>query len=424
MAEEEATDAKPGKHRAIATGPDTLSFAPAIARKLGLSAGANLDIVIERGRIAIRPNIHSLARVYVEASSRCNLSCRTCIRQTWSEPQGDMALPVFRKLVGDLRRFPHLESVMLGGFGEPTLHPDVLTMVSGLKALPIELEMVTNGTLLDDRMIEGLLKGGLDRLWISFDGADDTSYENIREGARFENVVQNLKRLREMNRKSARKIAVGIAFVVTRENIADLKDLGRLARRFGADRILVSNVIPYGPDMEPQMVCNQALTFGTFADLPVKTKMDLPRLDIDETTKEPLWRLLAGPESLSLMGEKVGARVDECRFIRERCVCIRWDGEVSPCMGLMHAHKTYFQKYEKKVRSHSFGGISQKSLWDIWKADDYVAFRERVAAFDFSPCHICGGCHLVEDNAEDCTGNTFPATCGGCLWAQGIIQCP
>jgi hypothetical protein len=24
---------------------------------------------------------------------------------------------------------------------------------------------------------------------------------------------------------------------------------------------------------------------------------------------------------------------------------------------------------------------------------------------------------------EDCYGNTFPA-CGGCLWAQGVIQCP
>ncbi len=26
-------------------------------------------------------------------------------------------------------------------------------------------------------------------------------------------------------------------------------------------------------------------------------------------------------------------------------------------------------------------------------------------------------------NEEDCFGNTFP-TCGGCLWAQGVIRCP
>jgi hypothetical protein len=30
---------------------------------------------------------------------------------------------------------------------------------------------------------------------------------------------------------------------------------------------------------------------------------------------------------------------------------------------------------------------------------------------------------LAEANLEDCLGNTAPA-CGGCLWAQGVIQCP
>ncbi len=53
----------------------------------------------------------------------------------------------------------------------------------------------------------------------------------------------------------------------------------------------------------------------------------------------------------------------------------------------------------------------------------YAEFREKVKTFDYSPCHLCGGCSLLEKNEEDCYGNTFPA-CGGCLWAQGIIQCP
>jgi hypothetical protein len=33
------------------------------------------------------------------------------------------------------------------------------------------------------------------------------------------------------------------------------------------------------------------------------------------------------------------------------------------------------------------------------------------------------GCNLSETNEEACFGNPFP-TCGGCLWAQGVIQCP
>ena len=53
----------------------------------------------------------------------------------------------------------------------------------------------------------------------------------------------------------------------------------------------------------------------------------------------------------------------------------------------------------------------------------YVAFRRRVAQFDFPPCPDCGSCELVASNEEDCLGNPFPV-CGDCLWARGILQCP
>ena len=43
--------------------------------------------------------------------------------------------------------------------------------------------MVTNGTRLDDTMLAGLMKSGLDTLWVSFDGTSEASFEGIREGA-------------------------------------------------------------------------------------------------------------------------------------------------------------------------------------------------------------------------------------------------
>ena len=138
------------------------------------------------GNVEIRPSLHSLARVYIEPTSRCNLACRTCIRNTWDEPLGDMAMATFDRLVDQLDAFKHLESVMFGGFGEPTAHPDILTMIGKVKALGVRVEMTTNGTLLDEPMIEGLLQSRLDRLWVSFDGADESRFEAIRRGARFQ----------------------------------------------------------------------------------------------------------------------------------------------------------------------------------------------------------------------------------------------
>ena len=61
---------------------------------------------------------------------------------------------------------------------------------------------------------------------------------------------------------------------------------------------------------------------------------------------------------------------------------------------------------------------------DLWLDPEYVAYRERLHNFAFAPCSYCGGCDLSEANDEDCLGNTTFPVCGGCLWAQGIIQCP
>ena len=394
-----------------------------LEKKLGLAPGSRLEVVLNNGRAEILPNIHSLNRLYVEPTSRCNLTCRTCIRNTWEEPAGDMDAETFERLIGQLGRFPHLETVMFGGFGEPTAHPRILEMIKAVKALGLRAEMTTNATLLDDALVEGLLRERLDTLWISLDGTTEESFETIRAGASLSRVLENIDRLARRNGRDGHTIEIGIAFVVMKTNLPDVKHLDRLARSVGARRILVSHVLPYSEAMEKEMLCLQTLTLETFTFAPGKTELSLPRIDVNNTTKDTLFSLLQGFENLTFMGNRVAVDARRCRFVHERVSFVRWDGEVSPCMGLLHSHKTYLYGLERRVRSHTFGNVSRGNLFDIWNSKAYADFRDKVKAFDFSPCHVCGGCSLLEKNEEDCYGNAFPA-CGGCLWAQGIIQCP
>jgi MoaA/NifB/PqqE/SkfB family radical SAM enzyme len=175
--------------------------------------------------------------------------------------------------------------------------------------------------------------------------------------------------------------------------------------------------------MEKEMICRLTLSLDTFTFSPGKTEISLPRFDVNNLTRDTFFALLRGYENLSIMGTKIGVENRKCRFIKDRCVFIRWDGKVSPCMGLLHSCTTYLQGYERKIESHTVGDVKSDPLGEIWDSKDYRNFREKVNSFDFSPCYLCGGCTYSEDNKEDCFGNTFP-TCGGCLWAQGIIQCP
>ena len=111
-------------------------------------------------------------------------------------------------------------------------------------------------------MIDGLFHSGLDRLWVSFDGADEARISNrIRQGARIP------RRRRQPGAASGAQRAgrparstSGSAFVVLKSNVADLTAMDELARSVGADRILVSNVLPYSPDMEKEMLCQLTLT--------------------------------------------------------------------------------------------------------------------------------------------------------------------
>ena len=126
-------------------------------------------------------------------------------------------------------------------------------------------------------------------------------------------------------------------------------------------------------------------------------------------------------------GGNSGNMKNRCPFIESMSGAIKWDGSLSPCLPLLHSQTSYLNYLsdsgERFSRCWLVGNIMERSLSDLWNTPEHVSFRSRVQAFDFAPCYSCGGCELQGKNEEDCFGNEFP-TCGGCLWAQGIIQCP
>jgi MoaA/NifB/PqqE/SkfB family radical SAM enzyme len=69
-----------------------------------------------------------LSKVYVEPTNRCNLMCRTCMRNAWDEPPGDMSLATFARVIDGLRAVDPPPTVFFGGIGEPLFHPQMLNM--------------------------------------------------------------------------------------------------------------------------------------------------------------------------------------------------------------------------------------------------------------------------------------------------------
>ena len=83
----------------------------------------------------------------------------------------------------------------------------------------------------------------------------------------------------------------------------------------------------------------------------------------------------------------------------------------------------YLGDRERVSREYFVGDVREKDLIEIWNNPEYQTLRKRLQDFDFSPCAFCNSCEMANENLEDCYGNIQP-TCGGCLWARGLIRCP
>lgn len=401
-----------------------LVIPPEIASSLGLEPGAAVPFELDGDTMYLRRPVTSLAKVYIEPTSRCNLQCSTCIRNAWNEPMGDMAASTFQSILEGLRGFDPVPAVFFGGFGEPLAHPRICNMVAEAKQVSARVELITNGILLTEKRSQMLVEAGLDRLWVSLDGATPESYADVRLAEALPQILENLARFRNHSfSNDGRRTELGIAFVAMKRNIGDLSALLRLSNQIGASQYMITNLLPYTSDMVDETLFGLALSKDSQKSSPLSPRVSLPRIDWNNATRQPLHNLLRTYGNVSLEGERLNRAVNRCPFIARGATVVGWDGMVSPCLALMHNYSSYLDERKRHSLRYTLGDVRQRSLKEIWEDPRYVDFRQRVQEFDFSPCTQCGGCEMAERNEEDCFGNTFP-TCGGCLWAQGVIQCP
>lgn len=354
------------------------------------------------------------ARIYVEPTSLCNLDCRTCMRNAWSEAGGRMAANTFARVLAGAASFSPIPEIFFGGYGEPLSHPQIMPMLRAAHAAGARTQLITNATLLDGGRAAALIEAGLDGLWVSLDGARPASYADVRLGAELDAVVANLERLAELRARAGAGPELGLACVAMRRNLADLPDLLALGARLGARRFLLTHVLPHTAEL-----VGEALYLDALYGDPAGAREQQAGLE----------RLAAGV--LDLAGhlgytqvEVAGARGRRaCPFLEKDSLAVRWDGAVSPCLPLLHAHTAYLGERRRDSHACAFGRLDARGLREIWEDDAYIGLRARLADFDFSPCVACNACEMADANQEDCFGNLLPA-CGGCLWAGGWVKCP
>lgn len=374
-------------------------------------------------------NQDGIRKLYIEPTSNCNLDCVMCPRNSWiDEKTGEMGMNSYEALINQLKDIKGLETIFFGGVAEPMSHKEIYKMIKIAKSLGVGVELITNGSFLDEAAIDKLLVAGLDMLWISIDTAHSNSY-NDKITNEYDAIIKTKADLLAFNvckRKINPNAKFGINFVAMKSNMNELPRIIRLGQVMGAKEIKISNIIPYEKEMQKEMLYEKTLSMMGFQDDYRKHKqmiINMPIMDFDRLEKDIIPVILRSDHSIKLGENMVTRKSGYCKFIQDSSLFVRWDGEVCPCIALLHSTKTYLHDTERKIRFCTFGNVNREHINIIWDSLEYKNFRAKVKEFSFSPCILCGDCSYVESNEEDCFGNQFP-TCGGCLWAEGFAQCP
>lgn len=359
------------------------------------------------GSLILHPRRSDAKKLYIEATTGCNLQCRTCIRNIWSDPDENMSRQTFERIIESIPTLPDLERVVFTSFGEPLTHPNILDMLEAVRRLNIKVTLGSNGLLLKPAIVRELIKLGVDRLMVSIDGASPETFAGVR-GVGLAQVVDNLKGLNAIKRQMNSAFpSLGVEFVIMKSNVSELGDVAHLTGSLGVARVIVSNVLPYTEDMRAEVL---------YGYEPIQTfKSSSWELQSDA------WVMWATQE---LPRMHWGAE-RRCRFVQDRAIVVGWDGGVSPCYALSHNYSYYaIDGCHKQVSRYDLGNVNQHSLADIWMSEDYTRFRSEVMGYHFPSCPDCDlreTCDLRKIN-EGCWG--WNPSCADCLWSQDIIRCP
>jgi hypothetical protein len=122
--------------------------------------------------------------------------------RTTLRPRGKRVSPRTLTDVGAIFRFARElaalddRRIVLGGFGDPLLHPEFAAICEGIRAAGIcGIAVVTPLVELSDANLDALLSAKVDVLQVLLDAHSPATYQRMHEADQFETVISNLKRI-------------------------------------------------------------------------------------------------------------------------------------------------------------------------------------------------------------------------------------
>lgn len=276
----------------------------------------------------------------------CNLRCVFCGYASQSEEYKYhkvtvMDFDLFKKSIDDMKKFPEkIKTVHFLGYGEPLLHELLPDMAAyAVKSNVAEkVDVITNGTLLSNKVSDGLIGAKLDWLRISVNGLSSEDYKkNCGVSIDFNKFIDNIAYFHKNRTNTQIYIKIFDYMVATEER-----------------KKMFYNIF------EPISDALSIEHLGSYVD----------GVDFDKISKD-----ITG---LSTRGvEMPDQKICPMPFYM---LHINPDGSCTPCC-------------ESKFRV-SLGEVSKDSLFDIWNGEKFKRLRRDMLSGVKNVSGICSRCKI------------------------------
>jgi radical SAM protein with 4Fe4S-binding SPASM domain len=278
----------------------------------------------------------------------CNLRCVFCgysspLEKYKHHQRLALDIDLFKKSIDDLKAFPDkIKAIHFLGYGEPLLHEKLPEMVAYAVQSQVaeKVDVITNGTLLTNKISNDLIAAKLDWLRISVNGISADDYKkNCGANIDFANFLDNITYFYNNRQKTKLYIKIFDYMVADEKSKKTFYDLFEPI----CDALSIEHVGAYVEGIDFNTISREITGLSTRG----------AKMPEQKICPMPFYMLRINP-----------------------------DGNCTPCCELM--------------LNFSLGNISETSLPDIWNGKKFDRFRYAMLGGVNNTDGVCNGCKIFK----------------------------
>lgn len=276
--------------------------------------------------------------VTFELTNWCNFNCRMCFRSYIKKERNDIVPELLKKALDEISSWGSM--IRFLGYEEPFSYFHIEKAIEMVKKKNLLLHITTNGSLMNERIIDLLVNFQVDSIIVSFQGLSESEYLTMRNSTRktYENVKKNIKML--FNKRRDDKPFIKITTTITE------RDDSSSYEQFAKD------LLDYADEVQITGYTHFIHIDESFKNVNINQKLNLskPHLLNDINCIVPNFEML-----------------------------IRANGDVLPCSGAL-------------TDDLIIGNLQENRLIQIWNSEKAEVIRDRLLhnhLSDFGDCNVC-----------------------------------